>query len=547
MTTRRTTMVAILAAAVALAMGTSVRNGFVFDDVKAIVENPHVTDPSQWHLILRTPYWQHTLWRPLTTVGFALQWALGGGRPWLFHLVSLLAYLAVGMLLIALLRRLGVSANVALATAVLFVVHPVHVEVVANVVGQAELWTAAALLGSAVLYLRARDRKQLRSWRGMLPLVLTAAAGMMAKEQGYVVVFLLAGLEWLLPGNDPPPLRERLRPLLPIIALTALMLLVRNDVTGSLRGEVAAPFLAGLGIGGRVLTFLAVVAQYARLLLWPAHLQALYSPPMIPAGGAFGLVQAVGLAAVLLVIGLFLWCRTRAPVGAFGLWWAMLTLAPVSNLVVTTGLVMGERVFFQPTIGFAILAAVGGGAVVGRFNGRWVTGSIVAMAGAWALWAAARSARRVPVWHDDDGFFTQLTTDAPTTYLAALSAGGYWKTSHRDHRAELALRESIRLWPGSSEAYIELGQLLRTGGRCGDAVPVLEQGLRIDTQTSMVRAMLVECQITLHEWDAATATAEAGIAQGHPEFRGELDRIRRAETAADGAPATARRGVAGGG
>ncbi len=547
MTPRRSTVVLVLVAAVALAMGGSVANGFVFDDVRMIVENPHVTDPSQWHLILSTPYWQHTLWRPLTTFGFALQWAASGGRPGLFHVVSLVAYLAIALLLVQVLRRLGVSAWAALVAAVFFVVQPVHVEVVANTVGQCELWTALALLGAVLLYLRARAGGTLRSWRGVVPLMAVVAAAIAAKEQGFVALVLLAGLEWLLPAAPEQALLPRLRPLLPVAAVTAAMLLARTTVTSTLRGEAVAPALVGLGFGARFETFLATVAEYGRLLVWPNHLQAAYDPPALPAGGRFTLLHAIGLAIVIVAVVLFFWCRRRAPVAAFGLWWAGITLAPVSNLAVATGLLMAERVFFLPSIGFVIAAGVGIDALWSRVSRRRVRLALAAVGAAWLVWATARSARRVPVWHDNAGFNARLMVDAPTTYFAAFAAGVYWQGIGRPDQAEAAYRRAIDLWPHDNGIFIRLGQLLRQQNRCDEAVPILTQGLAADTTTDIVRSQLIECQLTLHQWNAATQTAADGIRRGHEQFRGELDRIRRAEAAADSAPGSARRGAAGGG
>ncbi len=544
MTPRRATVMLVLAGAVALAMGASVRNGFVFDDVRIIVDNPLVTNPAQWVRIPLLPYWQHTLWRPLTVFGFALQWAAGGGHPWLFHLVSLLGYTAVAWLLVRLLQRLGVNGWAALATGAIFAVHPVHVEVVANGVGQSELWCASALLASALLYLTARDAGTLRSWRGILPVLLAVAAAMAAKEQGFVAVVLLAGLEWLVPPRENRPLGARLLPLLPVVAVTAAMLLARTLVTATLGGEAAAPALLGLGFGGRCLTFLATVAEYARLLVWPAHLQGAYDPPALPAGGPFTPLHAIGLAVVIVTVVLFVASRRRAPVAAFGLWWGAVALAPVSNVLVPTGLLMAERVFFLPSIGFVIAAGAAIDAVASRVTAPRVRFVLAGAGALWLAWATIRSARRVPVWHDDDVFADRLERDAPTTYFAALAAGIHWQSAGQPARAEAAYRHAIDLWPHDNSMFIRLGQLLRSQNRCADAEPILVQGLGVDTTTDIVRSQLLECQLALRQWSAAERTAEDGVARGDDQFRVELERIRRA--AAADSVARAKRAPAGG-
>ncbi|MGH7702575.1 MAG: tetratricopeptide repeat protein, partial [Gemmatimonadales bacterium] len=137
----------------------SLSNGFAYDDVPIIQNNARVhTLASPWTYASQT-YWpaaqDPSLYRPLTIWLYAVQWALGHGAPWLFHLVSVALYLAVCLALYALARALLPFPAAWLATA-LFIVHPVHVEAVANVVGQAELTVGLATMLAVGLYLRAR-------------------------------------------------------------------------------------------------------------------------------------------------------------------------------------------------------------------------------------------------------------------------------------------------------------------------------------------------------------------------------------------------------
>jgi protein O-mannosyl-transferase len=519
----------LLAVAVAAAMGRSVGNGFVLDDLSIVVRNPHVTDPAQWHLILTSPYWQQTLWRPLSLSGFALQWAIGGGRPWIFHFVSLLGYLAAGVLLAALLRRLGLLAVAATAAAVLWVIHPVHVEVVANVVGQAEIWAALFTLVATVLYLRARERGTLSHWRGIVPVAAAVAAAIVSKEEGFVAIGMLFGLEWLVPADPSRPLGQRLRPLLPILAVTLLLFYARMRVTGTMVGEVPAAAFAGAGIGGRALTFLAVVPRYALLLFWPQHLQAVYGPPAVQVGGPVAPIHLLGLAIVIAVVAGFVVFRRRAPIAAFGLWWGIVALAPVSNLLVPTGIVMAERVFFLASIGALIAVAAGFDALARRAPARRLQAAVAALVVLWSGWAMVRSAMRVGVWHDNRTFFTQLPHNGAHTYLAALIAGVHWETAGSPDLAEANYRQAMALWQHDPAVFIRYGQLLRVHHRCDEAEPILQRGLDVDNTTAIVRAELVECQITLKHWDAAERTAREGIALGHPEFERELQRVQRAQ------------------
>ena len=542
---QRREVFAACALAVALAMGLSLRNGFVYDDLPAIVQNSRVTDPTQWHTIAASPYWLGTLWRPLTVAGVALQWRLGQGAPWIFHLTLLLGYLGCGLALYALLRRLAVRELPALAATLLFLVHPVHVEVVANGVGQAELWTALALLTATSIYLDARRTGVTAG--AVAALLAIVAIGIAAKEQGFMAPLLLGGAEWLLaPGETRDEGREkgiriarvarRARLLVPVTALTLLLLVVRAGVLTGFAGDTPAMALRGLGPGARAVTFLGVIPEYVRLLLWPLHLQADYGPPGIPVGGPVAARHIAGAILLIGYIALFALARRRAPTAAFGLWWAAVTLAPVANLLVPTGIVMAERVLFLPSIGLAIAL----GALLNKRDERRETRDVwgvripIAALVIWGVVLGVRSATRVPTWSTQRRFFSDLTDDAPRAYRAWKGAGEYWEGAGDHPRAIANLRHALQLWPHDYEVNERLGQFLRTDGQCAAAVPVLAAGVRLEPAAPSLRAKLIECLLTEHQWDLADQYATEALAQGQTEFRSERLRVARSRAADSG-------------
>lgn len=504
-----------VAVAIAVAMGASIHNGFVYDDVPIIVNNPLVTDPSRWHDIFRSTYWPGALWRPVTVSGYALQWYLGHGAPWLFHVVSLAIYVLLAWCVFRLLRELGAPLAAVMVAVLVFVVHPVHVEVVANVVGQAELWTATALVLATWLYLRMRRLGTTLPRQLALLGAITIAT--MTKEQGFIAPLILIGAEWSLVPGRAERWRDRIRPLAPGILMTALMLLVRSTVTGTLKGEITAVALAHLGFRDRLVTFLATVPEYARLLVWPIHLRAEYSPPAVPMAGPITATHLAGVALIALMVAVLVHSRRRAPLVSFGLWWAAIAMGPVSSVFTAAGFVMAERVFFLPSLGFAMALA---GILVQLEATHRPRVQVIAylLLGMWIVGATARSAMRVPVWHDQDHFFAALPLDGPRDYRASLVAGRYWYTANRMERAEQDLREALRLWPYDAGTNESLGQLLRVASRCGESVPIFVQGLAVEPDRTSLRAKLVECLIALGDRATALTVAEAGIALGDSSF-----------------------------
>ena len=530
MTLSRRSCYAIIACAVALAMGLSLRNGFVYDDLPAIVRNTRITDPGNWHTIPRAPYWLGTLWRPFTVAMYAVQWLFGHGAPWIFHLTSLVVYFAIGALLFELMVRLGSATVTACAVATLFVVHPVHVEAVANSVGQAELWAALWMIAATLMYVKAREAHAERS--ALVPLLALVALGIMSKEQGFVVPLLLGGAEWLLFTDSGESWRARVRLLVPVTALAALMFVVRGVLLNSNIGETPAVALRNLDLTGRVVTFFGVVPEWARLIAEPWHLQADYSPPGIPVGGPLLLRHVIGLLVVAAFVTLFVVLRKRQPVAAFGLFFAAVALAPVSNLLTPTGIVMAERVLFLPTVGLAIAlagsnpghsTAKGGAKTRGPAWSRMTLAFIALVASLFTV----RSATRVTTWQSQERFFTDITVDAADAYRGWKVAAEYWDEQHDRPRAVADLKQSIALWPHDYEVFERLGQIYRQDGRCDAAIPIFQAGVDADADASTVRAKLVECLLTEKRWDEAERVANEGVAAGQEEFKPMQERVRR--------------------
>ncbi|MGQ0704312.1 MAG: hypothetical protein ACT4PM_14395 [Gemmatimonadales bacterium] len=524
---RTTWGVLALAAGVGL---TSLGNGFVYDEVQAIVENPLVHSLAHSPRIWISSYWPAgLLYRPLTIQLFALWWWIGGGAPWVFHLINVLLYAGVTALVFRLARRLGLGPVGAATAAVLFAVHPVHVEVVANAVGQSELLAALFVLLAVERYLawRAPEAGGLGAWRraALAGCYLLAIA---AKETGYVLLPLLAAVELISPGARP--WRDRLRAVGPAFGLLAAVavagLLGRIALFHGFAGEVAQLPLRDTGLGGRVLILLAVVPEWARLLLWPAHLQAHYGLPGLPVDPLFTARHLIGLVLLGTAASLAIRWRRPAPVVPLGIVWVAIALAPVSNLLVATGVQLAERTLFLPSVGAvlaagAIVARIKAGAAMHRAVRRGTAAVIVVLAGL----GLTRGVERVGVWQSQDAFFARLVQDAPRSYRAQLAAGTYYLGTREFDRAEPALGAAHALYQNDPRVYETFGQLYRVQGRCGQALPIFEEGLARHRTATTLRARLIECALAVGDTARARGVALEAVAQGQEAFRLVLRRL----------------------
>jgi hypothetical protein len=394
----------VIAVALAASLG-GLFNDFVYDDVPIIRDNARLHGLSHWREIVARPYWPppfvEQLYRPLASLLFTLEYAIGGGAPIVFRLVSYLLYATAAVCVLRLGARI-VGARAALVAAILFAAHPVHVEAVALGVNQGELIVGLVAVLAAIRYLDARRRNDLAvgDWT---VIAICFAIAILTKENGFVLPLLLVACEIVV--AERWSLREWLEKtwkgfaILAAVGVCAVILrgVVLRD--GAI-GATTAQDLRGLGVGGRMATMLQVVPMWLRLLGWPAHLQADYAPGAIVAPSGLGVPEAVGIGLICITFGLIWLARAEAPAVSLGLAWCVVALLPVSNIV-PTGILLAERTLFLPSVGF-VIAVVGAAGWLARrlpLEEAQVRRLFVVAAGVLVVLGIVRSESRHLVWN----------------------------------------------------------------------------------------------------------------------------------------------------
>lgn len=493
---------------------TGLGNNFAYDDV-AIVRDNDAVHAWRWPwAFLGETYWMPpygtALYRPLTIQLFSIQWMLGGGAPVVFHLVNLLAYAITALLLLRLARRL-IRPPVALGVTLLWAAHPVHVEVVGNVVGQSELWVAISALVALLLVERVIAEDALTPSRG-IALVGCVAVGLLSKENGVVLPILLAGrlVRWVCTPATSPASRVRGWVLIRSIAyVVALYIGLRFAVLGVLGGDGSHLSIAELSTGRRLLVALAVRVTEARLFLLGAPLAADYSPPAFLLHPAFDWWHVAAIGLIALWVSAAWWLRHRGR-PSWPLLWVPLAMAPTSNFAFPTGIVLAERSLFLPSIG--VFLAVGLcadqlvpwclralGSPVRRF-GLLAFGLVVVV-------STSASAARQPVWRDSHTLVASSLIDAPTNPTWQRVLGLQFLRSEELERAEVHLRVAEALGPPDLRLLNGMRVVLERQGRCAEALAYHRRLIAVYAVPMSVELSQVACLLRLGRYTEARQAA----------------------------------------
>jgi tetratricopeptide (TPR) repeat protein len=460
---------------------------FVLDDFAELVDNPAVRDLGRF---AQPDGWRPLAARPLTLLSFAIQYRLGGLRPFGFHAASLALHLATGLLLFLLGRRLLEAIGawrpraVALVAAGAFLLHPLQTETVAYVAQRAE-GLAALLTASALLLLLAGiDRGP--TARGAALLAAGAAAfllGLAAKPTAAVVPLLFVLCAGLFPAGTPAGAAARLRRLWPAIPLAAVSVWAAvaglRAVAGSSHAGLDAPFAAP---GDQLLTQARVVWRYLALLAWPAgqsfdpdvrRTTSIADPAALAA--VAGLLALLATAAAALRRPPATDGARAARVAAFGLLWFLAALLPSSAVPLADP--MAEHRVYLATSGVALATAAAVELAL-----RWAPPRAT-LGAALAVWLALGAAlhERSSVWASNVALWSDTVRQSP-----------------EKGRPHASLAEALIARGRTAEAIPELLQAIRAGG------PTLfDAGVHGDLAIALFKAQRL---------DDAQAEAERSIA-----------------------------------
>ncbi len=522
-------------------------NGFALDDVPLVRDDPRIASLSGVPRLLLEPYWRKDgqsagLYRPLANVSFALNRALLGAEPRGFHLVNALLHGLVSALVWVAARRASTHYGAAFIAGLLFAVHPVHSEAVANIAGRAELLAAAGVLGAWLAHARAREaaagRRRL-SWGGLAGAIYLAA--ILAKETA-VAAPLLFVLDDALHRRDAPRGRRTGGGWAIYGAYAAALVLdlvLRAKALGGFRGAESAIFLdnpaAFEGTVVRLATALWILVRYAGLLLWPARLSSDYSYDAVPVVRSMGDPRFwLGLGFLLLLLAALAvaWRRSR-PI-ALGIAAFPLFFLPSANFFFPAGTLMAERLAYLPSFGGCLLAGQFGAAIARPGARARPTllrrAAVIALASAATVTLGARTWLRNPVWKDNASLALHDVEVMPRSAKLQAGAGIVLHELGRRDQAEARYRKALEIYPEYAQIHYNLGVLLRDEGRMAEAVEQLVRAAALSPENPRPAHVLTRLVEESAPAEAASLCrrilAEPGLPRGiHEAVRRRLAQV----------------------
>lgn len=437
-----------------IALYPTVNNGWVnWDDEVYVLSNRMVQELS-WEnvqLMFTTPE-QVGLYHPLTILSLAIDHHLYGNWAGGFHWTNLIFHLLNVSLVFLLFRRLSQHLLVATLVALLFGIHPMHVESVAWVSTRKDVLYTCFLLLSLLSYLRYR-KQETRKWHWFSLSMLCFAASLLSKSLAFTLPLLLLLVDYLQH-------RERswgvLLDKLPFFLLTVVAAVVAKygqQASDSMMAITDYPLDQTIFIGTN-----NVVVYFYKLLvpvgLSPFHPLPFLEGVAVPRSYYWSVIPLGALA-------WFLWkWKTQRRWFVFGVLFFLVAIGPVLQIIPFGKAVYAERYTYVAYLGlFFVLAELIRRGLTKEEWGKGAKNGLSILLSAWLVLLAAQSFVQSKVWNSGETLWSQVIERYPEHYFGWWSRGSYRLQENRLEEAFVDLNKGIHFNPNIAEPYYDRGRV----------------------------------------------------------------------------------------
>lgn len=516
----------ILATAAMIAYLPGFGGAFLFDDAAEITQNETITS-----LRPLSRFFDNNT-RPVASLSFALNYAVGGLDPIGYHVVNFIIHLLAGLTLFAILCRVlpmrhpdqspnpalhpPTESTIALIIAMLWLVHPLQTQAVTYIVQRTESLAALFCLIALDAFLRStaeRSGSHRTTWSRFGWALIAAgscALGMATKQTALVMPIILFLFDWIVIAPRQGTSAIHRWPVHLLIAAAWIVPLAGGTFAAAVGVDpYAATGFAFKGISpfDYLKTQAGVILHYLRLTLWPHPLCLDYDWPVARTPMQFvpqGLV-------ILALLGTAVIASLRRRALGFALLAFFILLAPTSSFIPIKDVIFEHRMYLPLAPIITIL--VGATHRATRHPWRRARIPLVMLATACLMTLTFLRNRD---YRDPVTMWADVTAKQPTNARAFNNLGNALSLAGRDDDARRAFETVLRLDPNQADALYNLGRLLHDAGRIPDAIALYRRAQAVAPHEIESSIQLGNALTDLNDLPGAVTEFERAIAAATP-------------------------------
>ena len=336
---------------------------FTVDDTTVIKNNKFTTQgiaglDEIFTSSYRAGFWDRTegLYRPLSVAMFAIEWSIAPEKAWLGHFINVLLYalsaVVLFMLMFSLLKNM--HPFIPLLVTFLWMVHPMHTEVVANIKSRDEL---LSFFFGALTLLQLMNYIDTKKKSLLLISFLTFFLALLSKENSVTWAGVIPLALWCFT-------KESLKRVITLssmyVGLILIYLVIRQVILGDGGSDYQLMLVNNSIVGAgdfssQVATAFSILGKYLYLFVLPITLVFDYSYNTIP---NVSIMNPQALFSILIIVGGLIYAIKNLPkrsAASFGILFFLGTVSLVSNVFFLIEATMAERFIYTPSLGLCVL------------------------------------------------------------------------------------------------------------------------------------------------------------------------------------------------
>jgi tetratricopeptide (TPR) repeat protein len=436
-----------------------------WDDPAYVLSNPLVvSDSIQWSAIFAKDQ-VLGIYHPITLISYAIDYQIWEFNAFGYHLTNVFFHLCNTLLVFLIIKRLNGSLIVAAITALLFGIHPMHVESVTWISERKDVLYLFFLLLAWLSYLR-YSLQENRNWMTYSLILLFFGLSILSKPIAFVFPVLLLLTDYFLHR----PIRKRILEKIPIFIMAAVAIYIAQwgqaDSDSLNAGNTHPVATIFYGSYNFVLYFAKSIA--------PTGLSIFHPFPLDDSMNSYFYLSLLPLA---LILSFVYWSYRNSRKIFFGLLFFALTIAPLIQIIPFGKALTSERYTYLPYIGlFFVIAVLIEKMILKKF--KWSRFALPIFSG-WILFIFISSYQQQAVWKNGETLWTSVIEEYPDDYYAYLARGRYYNEQDQSKRAFDDFNKSIERTP-SADALYERGRLFELNGDLQAALNDYTNSLKCD-------------------------------------------------------------------
>jgi tetratricopeptide (TPR) repeat protein/transcriptional regulator with XRE-family HTH domain len=495
------------------------QNQFVeWDDDSAIQENIHLYSLS-WQSIkwMFTTFYSGN-WIPLNWLSLSLDYHLGGLNPVVYHLHNLLLHVLNTLLVFFLSMRVFVAAQTSgvpqgkkkpafvfltasFFSALLFGIHPIHVESVAWAAERKDLLCALFFLLSLLMYMDYGSSAVQKSWKRYACFGLFLLA-LMSKPMAITLPLVLLLLDmWPLARFS----RNRVGILVEKIPFFAVSFFSAWLTLFAQSKAIARWTLEKLPADFRIMNAFHSIIFYLGKMLVPVRLSAFYP---IPAGHeAFSAINIAACILVLLISAICLrYYKLRPYIAAAWLYYIIM-LVPVLGIIQVGSQVAADRYTYLPCLGpLMFLAAI----PASLFSGRKLPVAVLGLVLSCCL--GLKTAGQARIWHDSISLWENAARISPgVSWIIHSNLANAYRQDDRLDDAINEYKKAIAIDSLNAVSHDGFGVALAAKGLTQDAIREFKTAISLNPMFAPLHYNLSDLYSRLGQYNDAIFEIQEAI------------------------------------